>query len=82
MDHKPNTQSLIAVSTMQSSSKEVAMRGWLLKRSPVLGADYWKKVWCILYEDEESAVKRGHNWWSYRYGSNLLTPRKMDTMKL
>lgn len=29
-----------------------AISGWLLKRSPALGADRWTKRWCVLYEDE------------------------------
>eukprot|EP00438_Fugacium_kawagutii_P022637 Skav233213 [mRNA] locus=scaffold3062:19447:19989:- [translate_table: standard] len=29
-----------------------AISGWLLKRSPALGADRWTKQWCVLHEDE------------------------------
>lgn len=80
-DYTPSFRWTFWPQPFSGTPEEVAMRGWLLKRSPVLGADYWKKVWCILYEDEESTVGRGHNWWLYRYGSNLLTPRKMDNVK-
>ena len=38
--------------------KEVAISGWLLKRSPAFGPDHWNKQWCVLYEDEDGMAAR------------------------